>query len=225
MKKIQKYRIMQENHPDSLDAAENLCMLYHSLVINNTGLLWGGIAPNHLLIQHDAHEAVKQCRIILRQPLKIDDQLVYSEVMAEDAVTANNISQAKLSVNKIEKKLRYRKHSVKRATDNALFVIYEVLGRIAVKNRQWKSANDYLLKAGKVSGDPYALEIGPNMRLAHELLQHGERQVVVSYIKECMDHHLIVGEKSIMLKWIKKIRKGIIPAFGDPVNGGFGLWY
>jgi hypothetical protein len=58
-----------------------------------------------------------------------------------------------------------------------------VLGRFALKSGDVEKAKEYLLKAGQTSGSPVLCSGGPNMMLAKELLESGEREVVIQYLK------------------------------------------
>jgi hypothetical protein len=62
--------------------------------------------------------------------------------------------------------------SVPTADFNANFV----LGRLAILEGDTRSAERYLLAAGKSTGDPVLITIGPNMSLAQEVLKHGDGQ-------------------------------------------------
>lgn len=87
-----------------------------------------------------------------------------------------------------------------------------VLGRIALVRNDIKTAGKHLLDAGNVKGSPTLRSFGPNMALAKELLEHGERDVVVVYLKRCQSFWDL--ERGRLGKWIKTIESGDIPDFG-----------
>ena len=60
-----------------------------------------------------------------------------------------------------------------------------VLGRVALAEDDVVTAKHHLLAAGKVSGAPTLGSFGPNMRLAAELLERGEQDVVLEYFELC----------------------------------------
>jgi len=60
-----------------------------------------------------------------------------------------------------------------------------VLGRIALRQGDVTAASAYLLKAAKIKGNPHLDTFGPNMMLAKELLEKGERKSVLEYFDLC----------------------------------------
>jgi hypothetical protein len=68
---------------------------------------------------------------------------------------------------------------------NAIEVGNLVLGLIALSAGNLTEAKGYLLEAGKSPGSPQLNSFGPNMLLAKELLDRGEREVVIQYFDLC----------------------------------------
>jgi tetratricopeptide (TPR) repeat protein len=60
-----------------------------------------------------------------------------------------------------------------------------VLGRVALGRGDIAGAKEYLLAAGETPGSPQLNSFGPNMTLAQELLEKGEREVVLTYLQSC----------------------------------------
>jgi len=60
-----------------------------------------------------------------------------------------------------------------------------VLGRIALKEGHTEEAKQFLLKAGKSPGSPQMESFGPNVSLARDLLEKGEREAVLNYFQLC----------------------------------------
>jgi hypothetical protein len=60
-----------------------------------------------------------------------------------------------------------------------------VLGRIAVRENRIDDAKRYLIEAGKSPGSPQMDSFGPNMSLAKDLLERGEKDVVLQYFDLC----------------------------------------
>jgi tetratricopeptide (TPR) repeat protein len=95
---------------------------------------------------------------------------------------------------------------------NAILTGNTVLGRIALRQGQIKLAKEYLLKAGQTPGSPQLNSFGPNMSLAKELAEKGEKDVVIEYFDLCRKFWSMGTEK--LDKWAKEVRVGIMPDFG-----------
>ncbi len=83
-----------------------------------------------------------------------------------------------------------------------------MLGRIALKKGNLEEAKSRLLEAGKASGS----FSNPNMMLAKELLEKGQREIVLQYLDECANFWKNGGDK--LNQWRIVIRGGGIPNFG-----------
>ena len=57
-----------------------------------------------------------------------------------------------------------------------------IAGRVALARGDLQSAKSHLLAAGLTTGSPRLVSFGPNMALAQELLQHGERNTVTQFL-------------------------------------------
>ena len=60
-----------------------------------------------------------------------------------------------------------------------------VLGRVALKEGHVDEAKQYLIAAGNSPGSPQMDSFGPNVSLAKDLLEKGERDVVIQYLGLC----------------------------------------
>jgi len=87
-----------------------------------------------------------------------------------------------------------------------------VLGRIAVKEGDLGAARDYLLKAGNTTGSPQLNSFGPNMSLAKDLLEQGDRETVLQYFDLC--RQFWKPEFSKLDDWSEQVTAGKIPDFG-----------
>jgi uncharacterized membrane protein YeaQ/YmgE (transglycosylase-associated protein family) len=87
-----------------------------------------------------------------------------------------------------------------------------VLGRIAVRDGRIEEAKNYLLEAGKSSGSPQLDSFGPNMSLANDLLQKGERDTVLQYFGLCRKFWRMDYGK--LNDWSDEVKAGKIPDFG-----------
>ena len=87
-----------------------------------------------------------------------------------------------------------------------------VLGRIAVQQGRIDDAKRFLLEAGKSPGSPQLDSFGPNMGLAKDLLEKGEREVVVEYFELCRKFWKLHGGQ--LDKWSQQVKDGKVPDFG-----------
>jgi len=86
-----------------------------------------------------------------------------------------------------------------------------ILGRIALTLDDLEEAKKRLINAGKTPGSPNLNSFGPNMSLAKELLQKGEKDVVLKYFELC-SKFWEMGEDSLH-KWSVVVKDGGIPNF------------
>ncbi len=80
---------------------------------------------------------------------------------------------------------------------NAIHTSNLVLGRVALASGDTDAAKARLLDAGKTPGSPQLDSFGPNMELARELLQKGEKDVVLQYFSLCGKFWKMGGRSSI----------------------------
>lgn len=91
-----------------------------------------------------------------------------------------------------------------------------VIGRLALRSGDIDKAKDYLIRAGETPGSPQLNSFGPNMTLAKELLEKGEREIVIQYFELCSKFWK--GHKDKLENWITIVRDGGIPEFGANLN-------
>ena len=75
-----------------------------------------------------------------------------------------------------------------------------------------EQAKRRLVAAAKVSGSPQLDSFGPNMSLALELLEQGERDVVLEYFKRCGSFWKMGTDR--LQEWTSQVQQGVIPDFG-----------
>jgi hypothetical protein len=97
-----------------------------------------------------------------------------------------------------------------------LHIANTVLGRLALRNGDIEEAKRRLLASAPEHGSAILNSYGPRMSLAAELLDRGQRDVVVAYLDKCarfwkFDH----GQLS---QWKAEIRAGKKPDFGDNIR-------
>jgi len=91
-----------------------------------------------------------------------------------------------------------------------------ILGRIALTLDDLEEAKKRLIEAGKTPGSPQLNSFGPNMTLAKELLQKGEKDVVLKYLELCSNFWKMGKDR--LHKWSVVVKDGKIPDFGRSLN-------
>lgn len=99
-----------------------------------------------------------------------------------------------------------------RGDGNAIHYANLVLGKCALRNGDLESAKRHLLASGRTKGSPNLNSFGPNMSLAKELLEQGERDVVLEYFELCRDFW--DSHSEILDQWTEVVRTAEIPEFG-----------
>jgi len=95
---------------------------------------------------------------------------------------------------------------------NAIHNGHAILGRLALVRGDVPTACQELLAAGKTPGSPQLDSFGPNMSLAKELLEHGQRDVVFQYFDECKVFWR--SDRGALEKWRMLARLHLPPDFG-----------
>ena len=90
-----------------------------------------------------------------------------------------------------------------------------ILGRLALKEGDTEKAKAYLIKAGQTPGGGTLSLFGPNMALAKELLERGEKDAVLEYLELCKKFWDTGGGRQKLSGWMKTIKVGGIPEFGE----------
>jgi hypothetical protein len=90
-----------------------------------------------------------------------------------------------------------------------------VLGLAAVRQGHIEDAKSYLTAAGHVGSSPVLSTFGPNMQLAKELLERGERDTVTVYFDTC-GTFWSSGRKQLV-QWKQQVVRGEVPDFGANV--------
>jgi hypothetical protein len=91
-----------------------------------------------------------------------------------------------------------------------------ILGRIALREGDIVTAKERLLAAGETPGSPQLDSFGPNMTLAKELLEKGERDSVLTYLQSCAKFWKMGGDK--LQGWTATVKGGGIPEFGGNLH-------
>src|ERR1039458_7799124 len=132
------------------------------------------------------------------------------DALAKSAFEAGEIKKASQYANELlEAAQKYPKDW---NYGNAIHHGNNVLGRVALKQGDVKQADEYLLKAGQTPGSPTLDSFGPNMGLAKELLEKGEKETVLQYFELCRKFWSMGGKN--LDNWTKEVNAGKVPRFG-----------
>jgi len=143
------------------------------------------------------------------------DERVYAiEEMATDALEAGDLARAEQYANELLKDAQDDKSGWNYG--NEIHKGNVVLGRVALRRGDVEGAKQHLLAAGDVSGSPQLDSFGPNMTLAKELLEKGERETVIAYLQACAKFWKM-GREDVQ-NWIATIKGGGTPEFGGNLS-------
>ena len=88
-----------------------------------------------------------------------------------------------------------------------------ILGRIALQEGNVEEAKNRLVAAATTPGSPQLNSFGPNMALAKELLEKGERDIVGKYFFLCSNFWDTDRAQTKMDQWWDQIKENKIPDF------------
>lgn len=94
---------------------------------------------------------------------------------------------------------------------NAIHKGHIALGRLQLRKNNLSGAKEHLIEAGNTPGSPQLDSFGPNMILAKELLEKGERDSVIKYLDLCEAFWEMHSDR--LKKWKDTIKTGGIPNF------------
>ena len=130
--------------------------------------------------------------------------------LARNAFDAGDLEKAhKYAEDLLKKSSKYKKNW---NYGNAIHHGNQILGRIALASGDMGKAKKYLLESANTTGTPQLNSFGPNMTLAKELLEKGERDIVINYFKICRNFWKM-GKKKLR-KWADVVTSGGMPDFG-----------
>ncbi len=96
---------------------------------------------------------------------------------------------------------------------NAIHHSHLVLGRLYLMSGKTDNAKRELKLAAQTPGSPQLDSFGPNVTLAKELLEKGEKAAVLEYFDDCLKFWKIDFAKPSIEEWKADIAKGKIPHF------------
>ncbi|MEM9644623.1 MAG: RNA polymerase subunit sigma-24 [Planctomycetota bacterium] len=91
-----------------------------------------------------------------------------------------------------------------------------ILGRVALVEGNVNAAKTRLILAGETEGSPQLDSFGPNMQLAKQLIERGEREVVLEYFTLCKKFWKLSGGR--LERWTEDVKANRDPQFGANLN-------
>lgn len=88
----------------------------------------------------------------------------------------------------------------------ALHDAHMVLGRIALRRGDVEQAKAHLADSARIAGGGTLSSFGPNLGLARDLLERGERAAVLDYLEAC--RKFWTYPRSPLERWIRELREG-----------------
>ncbi len=196
--------IISLQHAQSLDVnnakwSRELGQMYSLEIIGADSLETKAAAAQKALAQYErAYEL-----------LDGNEQNLLLTELARMAVTANQYEKATEYANAM---LSVDEDSSNWNSGNRIHHGNLVLGRIALAEGDVEEAKRRLIAAGETTGSPVLISFGPNMMLAKELLQKGEKEVVLEYFRLC-SRFWEMGKRRLQ-EWSVLVQGGLVPDFG-----------
>jgi TonB family protein len=130
------------------------------------------------------------------------------------------LAKAALAAGALDKAAAYANELLAAAPDhrqdwnygNAIHDGNMVLGVVALRQGDMGTARQMLLQAGRTVSSPQNSSFGPNMTLAKELLEKGDRDTVLEYFSLCANFWTRGGSR--LAAWEQDVRDGKMPNFG-----------
>lgn len=93
-----------------------------------------------------------------------------------------------------------------------------VLGRLALRRNDVRKAKEHLARAaeGATEASGTLSSFGPNVSLANDLLERGEKDAVIAYFEACKKFWTY--PRNPLDRWIAEVRAGKKPNFGGNLN-------
>jgi hypothetical protein len=77
-----------------------------------------------------------------------------------------------------------------------------------------ETVKQYLIASARTTGSPVLGSFGPNMSLAKELLEQGEKEAVLEYLGLCASF----WKNDKLTTWVQQVNQGWIPDFSANLN-------
>lgn len=166
-------------------------------------------------------ESIERHTSFASKSLKVYEQALKDASSARERIyDLPEVAQAAFEAGEYSRAAEYSKAALDLAaepeysSDNADALHYSniVLGRIALRQGDSRDASAHLLKAATITGNPHLDTFGPNMILAKELLDTGDRQTVLAYFDLCSKFWK--DDDGKLATWRSEVLSGQSPDFG-----------
>ncbi len=128
-----------------------------------------------------------------------------------------DLAQAALEAGETELAKQHATETLQKNSDessdqygNVIHNANQILGRCALREDKLADSKAYLLKAGATPGSPQLNSYGPQMTLARELLEKGEKETVLQYLDLISKFWASDNEKSALGKQISSEHAALI---------------
>jgi tetratricopeptide (TPR) repeat protein len=192
----------QQLEPDAAEWSKRLGHLY-ALEINN---LTGDAR------REQAKKALAEFERAMDQADDEDERYYSLKELADLAFEAGEDKKAESLATELLETAKTRQRDWN--SGNAIHHGHLVLGRLAVRRGDVEKAKAELLAAGRTTGSPQLNSFGPNMMLAKELIEKGEREVVLEYFSLCRKFWNSAPDLQTLDDWTAMVQGGRMPDFG-----------
>lgn len=188
----------QALEPDNADITKKLAQLYQ------LSSMFGGSQSK---LREQNEKSMAQFERALAQSKEGTD---VSQLLIDIAKTAFKLGQ-------IDKAKQFADRLLKTySTGDAVHHGNVLLGRIALQKGEVENAGKYLLESARTLGSPVLNSFGPTMVLAKELLDKGQKDIVLQYFDLC-EKFWVAGPANPgnkLKEWREVVKAGGVPDFG-----------
>lgn len=138
-----------------------------------------------------------------------------------------DLAQAALEAKETELAKQHAIETLQKNTDetsdhygNVIHNANQILGRCALREGNLADAKAYLLKAGATPGSPQLNSFGPQLHLARELLEKGEKETVLQYLDLVSKFWASENEQSALGQQISKEHAALIAGWKREIANG-----
>jgi tetratricopeptide (TPR) repeat protein len=204
---------------DLLDFAEQL--LARAQALDPASVEWPQDLANIYLLRAAKAASPEERAALLHKQWELLDK---TADLTKGLDTLLNLVRAAFDASEFERAQMYARRLLEVAPQNRDDPLYGlaihhgnlVLGRLALRADNVDKAKTFLLAAARTPGGPQLSSFGPNMSLAQELLDRGEKQTVLEYLELCKAFW--TNPRNSLDRWIETIKSGGTPDFGANLN-------